>query len=139
MPADTLVLREEEEVGTLLVILTGRVTVSIHCSEGKEVILSVLSDGEFLGEISLLGNEPRSASITATDDTEQLLLRRTETFDCLHENPKIVTTLLSSLASRLRRTNRQVESLALLKSYARVAGVLLLLAEDQGITRTMAA
>ena len=49
MPGDTLVLREEGEVGTLFVILTGRVTLSIHCREGKEVNLSVLSDGEFLG------------------------------------------------------------------------------------------
>jgi len=133
VPADTLILREDEEGDTLFIILTGRVTVSVHSGDGKEVILSVLSDGEFFGEISILDGEPRSASITATDDTELLLLRRADFLDCLHHYPKIVTTLLSSLANRLRRTNRQVESLALLKSYGRVAGVLLLLAEDQGV------
>lgn len=131
--ADTMILRADEEGDTLFVILSGRVTVSMHSDEGKEVILSILKDGEFFGEISLLDGEPRSASITATEDTELLLLRRADFLDCLARFPDMVGTLLASLACRLRRTNRQVESLALLNSYGRVAGVLLQLAEDQGI------
>jgi len=131
--ADTLILQADEEGDTLFVILSGRVTVSMHSDEGREVILSIMNDSEFFGEISLLDGEPRSASITATQDTELLLLRRADFLDCLSKNPKMVGTLLSSLASRLRRTNRQVESLALLNSYGRVAGVLLQLAEDQGV------
>jgi CRP/FNR family transcriptional regulator/CRP/FNR family cyclic AMP-dependent transcriptional regulator len=132
VPADTLILRADEEGDTLFVIQTGRVTVSVHGDDGRQVILSILTNGDFFGEISLLDGKPRSASVTATEDTELLLLRRMDFLSCMEQYPPIATKLLSALAMRLRRTNRQVESLALLNAYGRVAGVILQLAEDQG-------
>lgn len=126
------ILRVDEEGDTLFIILHGRVSVTKHSDEGREVILSILSDGEFFGEMSLLDGKPRSATVIATEPTELLLLRRADFLLCLSRHPQIATKLLSALAYRLRRTNRQVESLALLNAYGRVAGVLLQLAEDQG-------
>lgn len=133
VPANTLILRADEEGDTLFVIQSGRVTVSIYSEEGKEVILSILKDGDFFGEMSLLDGELRSASVISTEETELILLRRYDFLQALIQYPKIYATLLATLANRLRRTNRQVESLALLNAYGRVAGVLLQLAEDQGI------
>lgn len=132
IPENVAILHVDEEGDTLFIILNGRVSVSKHSDEGREVILSILSDGEFFGEMSLLDGKPRSATVIATEATELLLLRRTDFLDCLARYPQIATKLLSTLAYRLRRTNRQVESLALLNAYGRVAGVLLQLAEDYG-------
>lgn len=126
------ILHVDEEGDTLFIILNGRVSVTKHNDEGREVILSILSDGEFFGEMSLLDGKPRSATVIATEPTELLLLRRSDFLLCLSRYPQIATKLLSALAYRLRRTNRQVESLALLNAYGRVAGVLLQLAEDNG-------
>ena len=130
--ADVAILRVDEEGDTLFIILHGRVSVTKHSDEGREVILSILSDGEFFGEMSLLDGKPRSATVIATEPTELLLLRRADFLHCLSRYPQIATKLLSALAYRLRRTNRQVESLALLNSYGRIAGVLLQLGEDLG-------
>lgn len=133
VPADTMILQADEEGDTLFVIVSGRVTVTMRSEEGREVILAILTNGDFFGEMSLLDGEPRSASVIATENTELILLRRSDFLRCLKQFPQMYSALLSSLANRLRRTNRQVESLALLNAYGRVAGVLLQLAEDQGV------
>ena len=54
-------------------ILEGRVRVTILGDDGREVILSVLGPGDFFGEISLLDNEPRSATAIAAEESELLL------------------------------------------------------------------
>jgi CRP/FNR family transcriptional regulator, cyclic AMP receptor protein len=128
---ETVILQAEEEGDTLFVILEGRVSVSMGNEEGKEVILSILTAGDFFGEMSLLDGKPRSASVIATEQTELLLLRRADFLYCMERNANMASRLVGTLANRLRRTNRQVESLALLNAYGRVVGVLLQLAEDQ--------
>lgn len=129
---ETTVLKVDEEGDSLFVILSGRVSVTMHSDEGREVILSILTDGDFFGEMSLLDGQPRSATVMTTQPTELLVLRRNDFLQCLARYPQIASRLLSLLAHRLRRTNRQVESLALLNAYGRVTAVLFQLAEDQG-------
>ncbi len=121
---ETVILQAEEEGDTLFVILSGRVSVTVGNEDGREVILSILTAGDFFGEMSLLDGKPRSASVVATEYTELLLLRRVDFLYCMQCNSNLATRLVSTLANRLRRTNRQVESLALLNAYGRVAGAL---------------
>ncbi|MBM3261873.1 MAG: Crp/Fnr family transcriptional regulator [candidate division Zixibacteria bacterium] len=129
--AETTVLRVDQTGDSLFVILSGRVSVSMHSDEGREVILSILTDGDFFGEMALLDGYPRSATVVTTEPTELLELRRYDFLQCLARYPQIATRMLSTLAHRIRRTNRQVENLALLNAYGRVAAVLFQLAEDQ--------
>lgn len=130
---DTIILLAEEEGDTLFVIVNGRVKVTVMSEDGREVILSILKDGDIFGEMSLLDGKPRSASVISTEETEVIMLRRSDFLARLTTNPEMATKMLATLASRLRRTNRQVESLALLNVYGRIAGTLLQLAEDQGV------
>ena len=118
---ETVILQAEEEGDTLFIILSGRVSVTMGNEDGREVILSILTAGDFFGEMSLLDGKPRSASVIATEHTELLLLRRADFLYCMQRNSNLATRLVSTLANRLRRTNRQVESLALLNAYGRVA------------------
>lgn len=133
VPTDAIILLAEEEGDTLFVIVHGRVKVTVMSEDGREVILSILKDGDIFGEMSLLDGKPRSASVISTEDTELIMLRRSEFLMHLARYPEMAAKMLSTLASRLRRTNRQVESLALLNVYGRIAGTLLQLGEDQGI------
>lgn len=133
VPQDAVILHADEEGDALFIILKGRVTVTMNSEDGKSVILAILKDGDFFGEMSLLDGKSRSATVTATEPTELILLRRPDFLACLETHPEITEKLLVTLAIRLRRTNRQVESLALLNAYGRVAGVLLQLAEDEGV------
>ena len=129
---DTVIILAEEEGDTLFIIKNGQVKVSIVSEEGREVILSLLGGGAVFGELSLLDGKPRSANVVATEDTELLMLRRTDFIQLIYKTPQIATALLAELASRLRKTDRQIEGLALLDVTSRISETLLQLASEQG-------
>lgn len=132
-PKDMLILLEKEDGDTLFIILKGKVKVSNFSESGKEVIFSILSDGDFFGEMSLLDGKPRSASVTALEDSELRLIRRHDFFWVIEKYPRISFRLLEELTGRLRKADQRIESMAILDVTGRIAGVLLQLAEERGI------
>src|SRR5204863_1316327 len=129
-----VVVEQGEKSNTLFIILTGRVRVVTSDKRGREVILATLSPGDYIGEMSLIDNEPHSATVRAEVQTDMLILGRAEFARCLPENSSLSYAILRGLVSRLRAADRQIESLALLDVYGRVARTLLDMAEeDNGI------
>jgi len=128
----SFILLEKEMGSTLSIITKGKVKVTVTSEEGKEVILAVLSEGEFFGDLALLDGKPRSASVVAMEETELLNLGRGDFLYELEKNPKLALTILRTLATRLRKADRQIESLALLDVSGRVARTLLNLSSEQG-------
>ena len=122
----------EEEGDALFIIEEGQVKVCISSEEGREVILSLLGPGAVFGEPALLDGKPRSANVIATDDTSLVMLRRSDFQQLIYKTPQIAMALLAELAGRLRRTDRQIEGLALLDVTSRISETLLQLADDQG-------
>jgi len=133
---DSVIILAEEEGDTLFIIKEGQVKVSIVSEEGREVILSLLGSGSVFGELSLLDGKPRSANVVAIEETELIMLRRADFVQLIYKVPQIATSLLAELASRLRRTDRQIEGLALLDVTSRISETLLQLAGDQGVETT---
>ena len=131
-PKDRVVIMAAEEGDSLFVIHQGQVKVSIVSEDGREVILSLLGPGSVFGELSLLDGKPRSANVVATEDTDLLMLRRSDFIQLIYKTPQIATALLAELASRLRKTDRQIEGLALLDVTSRISETLLQLAPEQG-------
>lgn len=132
---DRIILIEEESGNTLFIIQKGRVKVSRMSDDGREVILSILERGEFFGELSLIDGKARSASVTAIEDSEVLMLRRGDFLGLLEEYPQIAISLLKELAARIRKSDTQIKSLSLQDAMGRVASTLILLAEDAGIIK----
>jgi CRP/FNR family transcriptional regulator/CRP/FNR family cyclic AMP-dependent transcriptional regulator len=130
---DGIIILAEEEGDTLFIIKKGQVKVSIVSEEGREVILSLLGTGTVFGELSLLDGKPRSANVTAIEETDLIMLRRADFVQLIYKMPQIAPALLAELATRLRRTDRQVEGLALLDVTSRISQTLLQLAADQGV------
>ena len=131
-PKDRVVIMAEEDGDTLFVISDGQVKVSIVSEDGREVILSILGQGNFFGEMSLLDGNPRSANVTTMTEAELLMIRRADFLRLIHRIPDIAIKLLSVLASRLRKTDRKIEGLALSDVTGRITQTLLQLAEEQG-------
>lgn len=129
---DQLILVEEEIGRTLFIIYKGRVKVTRTSDDGREVILSILEIGDFFGEMSLLDGKTRSASVTAIENSELLLLRRGDFLQIMEDYPKIAIALLKELAGRLRKSDTQIKSLSLQDALGRVASTLILLAEEIG-------
>jgi CRP-like cAMP-binding protein len=109
----------------LFILLTGRARVMTSDSRGREVILATLSQGDYLGEMSIIDNEPHSATVRAEVQTDVLMLGRTEFARCLTENASMSLVVMRGLVKRLRHADRKIESLALLDVYGRVAHALL--------------
>ncbi len=129
---DGVIILAEELGDTLFIIKEGQVKVSIVSEGGREVILSLLGPGAVFGELALLDGKPRSANVVATDETSLIMLRRSDFQQLVYKTPQIATALLAELARRLRRTDRQIEGLALLDVASRISETLLQLATDQG-------
>ena len=133
---DNVIILAEEEGDTLFILKNGQVKVSIVSEEGREVILSLLGPGSVFGELSLLDGKPRSANVVATEETDLLMLRRADFLQLIYKTPQIATALLAELATRMRKTDRQIEGLALLDVTSRISDTLLQLATEQGAETT---
>lgn len=129
---DNMVLIEEEVGSTMFVILDGRVKISRISDEGREVILSILCDGDFFGEMSILDGQTRSANAVTLEDTTLLIFRRENFLKMLYDYPQIAINLLKELAHRLRRSDSQIKSLSLQNALGKVASTILRIADDSG-------
>lgn len=129
---EVIVHVDDEESQTFFIILSGMVHVGVNTSEGKQTILATLKRGDFFGEMALLDGEPRSASVYAADGCRLLMLYRNSFIEILHKYPKITIQMLIEMSKRLRRSNRQINTLSLMSVYGRVADVILQLARDHG-------
>ncbi|MBI2504249.1 MAG: Crp/Fnr family transcriptional regulator [Candidatus Latescibacteria bacterium] len=128
-----MIILAEAEGDALFVIQQGQVKVSLIHEDGREVILSFLGPEEVFGELALLDGKPRSATVTATAPTRLLVLRRSDFLRLLVGTPQIAISLLEELAARLRRTDQQIEGLALFNVASRLSRTLLRLALERGV------
>ncbi len=139
-PRNSVILFEDDPGDALYVVAEGQVKVVLIGEDGREVILSVLGQGEFFGEMALIDDEPRSAHVIAMEDSVLVVLRREDFYGILTQNPSIALALLRELTRRLRRVDEKVGSLVLLDVNGRVARLLLELADEAGgdrITRRL--
>ena len=127
-----VILLEESKGETFFVIKTGEVKVTKLSDDGREVILAILGESEFFGEMSLLDGEGRSANIVANEDSTALTLSRNDFLSCLDSYPKIAISLLEELAVRLRKSDKHIESLSLSDSEHRIGITIARLAEEIG-------
>jgi CRP-like cAMP-binding protein len=134
-PRNSVILFEDDPGDALYVVATGQVKVVLIGEDGREVILSVMGEGEFFGEMALIDDEPRSAHVIAMEDSTLLVLRREDFQDLLKQTPGIGLALLRELSRRLRRVDEKVGSLVLLDVNGRVAQLLLELADEAGADR----
>ena len=134
-PKEGVVFFEHDLGDALFMIVSGRVKVTILSDDGRETILAVLSDDDFFGEMSLLDNEPRSATAIAMQDTEMVVLRQRDFLSIVEKRPRVAINLLAVLSSRLRKANQQIGNLALHDVYGRVARILLEMASETGKRR----
>ncbi|CAN7276394.1 Crp/Fnr family transcriptional regulator [Acidovorax sp. LjRoot74] len=118
-------VEQGQKSNALFILLTGRARVMTSDSRGREVILATLAQGDYLGEMSIIDNEPHSATVRAEVQTDVLMLGRTEFARCLTENASMSLVVMRGLVKRLRHADRKIESLALLDVYGRVAHALL--------------
>ena len=119
------IVEQGKKSNALFIVLTGRARVITADARGREVILATLNPGDYIGEMSLIDNEPHSATVRAEVQTDVLMLGRVEFARCLPENTSMAYAIMKGLVQRLRHADSKIESLALMDVYGRVARALL--------------
>jgi CRP/FNR family cyclic AMP-dependent transcriptional regulator len=123
-----LVFVEGDPGDSLLVLVSGSVTVFRTAPSGERAGLAVLEPPEVLGEVSLLDGAPRSASVEATAPTVALAVSRAEFLALLRSQPSVLEPLLHALGTMVRRLTDQAADHVFLDLAGRVAKALLRLA-----------
>jgi len=146
--ARSLTFRARQEVfhkgdaaGQLYVVVRGRLKALTTSAGGDDVVFSIMGPGEVFGEIGLLSERPRTATVRAIERSEVLALDRRELLAFLRGNPDAAIRLMGVLAERLARVSELVEDTQFLNLPVRLAKKLLAFAgrygrdEDDGALR----
>jgi CRP/FNR family cyclic AMP-dependent transcriptional regulator len=129
-PRGSAIMHAGDPTDSLYVVISGRLKVMMGEADGKEVILSIIGPGEIFGEMGLIDDGPRSASVIAIEPCELLSVTKRAFKKCLVENVEVALAVLRVVVRRLRAADRKIGSLAMLDVYGRVARLLLDMSEN---------
>ena len=115
---------------SIFYITKGSVSVIIEDDNGREIIVSYLNEGEFFGEIAMLGKGPRTAWVKAKTECEVAELGYQKFIELSQRDTSILHQLITQLAERLGKTTQKVGDLAFLDVNGRVARALLELSTE---------
>ena len=130
-PGETVVTQGEDS-GELFAVLSGKLKVTWNDADGGEVFLSILKNTDVFGEIALLDDQPRSASVTAMEHCELLVIERRGFRALLVSVPNLAVNLLMVMARRMRMLSDRTQNMSLLNVECRLAKAILGLAERFG-------
>jgi CRP/FNR family cyclic AMP-dependent transcriptional regulator len=132
---DTIFHKDDPGVA-LYAIVEGKVKIHNETPDGQDCIITIFSEGEFFGDLSMIDGNPRSADATTMEPSELLMLTRDDLMDILERYPRISRCLLVTIAGRLRRTTELLVKTTTLDVNGRLAMQLNWLAEQHGRVTT---
>ena len=131
-PKNAIIINEGDTSNSLYIIASGKVKIFLSDEQGKEIVLDIQGPGEYFGEIALLDEAPRSASVMTIDASRFLVISKNDFSDYLGRNPDIALRLIRELTRRVRMLTASVKDLALRDVYGRIAAALSKLATSEG-------
>lgn len=133
LPKQNILFCEGDKGDALFLILSGKVKAYLLAEDGREVVLSILSPGEIVGEMAIFDmEEKRSATVETLEDSEFLTIKGSKFIKVLETNPRISLSVIQTLSGRLRDTSARIRSLIFLDTYSRVGRYLLDRAKTEG-------
>jgi CRP/FNR family cyclic AMP-dependent transcriptional regulator len=127
-----VVVNEGDPAHSFFIVCSGSLKACLNDDQGREVILSVLGPGDHFGELALLDDSPRSASVAALEPSELLLVTKRAFQVVLEKHPDCMYAIVKELAGRVRELTENVRTLALVDVFGRIARLLTSLAAEDG-------
>jgi CRP-like cAMP-binding protein len=131
-PQGTALFYERQVSDRVMLVLAGRVKIASASEDGKERVLAFRGPGEALGELSAIDGRPRSASVTAVDPVQALVMPAADFRTFLEQNPRVMFFLMQRLIGRLREADRKRVEFGATDTIGRVAARLMELSERYG-------
>jgi CRP-like cAMP-binding protein len=132
LPMGEVLFYEKDRSSDMYIVLEGCVRASLFDDQGNELVLAELGPGEFIGEMSMIDELPRSATVIAEEPTKLAVLTRKAFMKVVRENPEIAVNVIKALVSRLRKTDDMVEALAFRNVEGRIVKFLLSAGKERG-------
>lgn len=110
-PTGTMVIREGDRGDALYILKSGKINVLKRTSAGIDSLITTLSRGAMIGEMAIIDEQPRSASIATTQETTFLIITKNDFKKLLNENPEITFQMFRVTNERLRITNSHLKEL----------------------------
>lgn len=107
VPKGTVVIRESDEAYSAYLIQSGEVVVYTK-SDGQEVELARLGVGEICGEMSLIGDNRRSASVRTTEDCNLIVITRSAFEEKLRNSDPTIQAIVQMLIKRIITSNEEI-------------------------------
>ncbi|MBP9837723.1 MAG: Crp/Fnr family transcriptional regulator [Proteobacteria bacterium] len=120
---------------SLMFILDGKVKINLYSKEGKEIIITTFSKGDFFGELSTLTSSPRSANAIAIENCLLAVLEEVDFVEHCSKFSGLSFAMLKELAERLRLSSSKISDFALLDVYRRIARTLKSLATSEQMNK----
>ncbi|MDR1237791.1 MAG: Crp/Fnr family transcriptional regulator [Propionibacteriaceae bacterium] len=128
------VLFHQGDIGdTFYIVASGKMKMGRRATDGRESLIAILGPGEMLGELTLFDPGPRTATAVAVSEVELSVLSHAQLIAEIQAHPRLAIHLLSSLATRLRRTDEVIGDLVFCDVPGRVARTILDLTERFGV------
>lgn len=117
---------------TLYLIEQGQVNLVREYDDGEKIVIATLGPHDVIGELSMLSSQPRTASAIVVQDTMLVAIDRDIFFQYLGQHPTMTMEVLVQLSYRLRDMTLRLRELAATNAPARLASLILFMAEEQG-------
>ncbi|MCW8932007.1 MAG: Crp/Fnr family transcriptional regulator [Gammaproteobacteria bacterium] len=125
VPAKTRLIHENDITDTCYFLLSGQVQIFLSSNDGKEFFLNTLGAGDYFGELALLSEEKRIASVTTIEKCSYLYIKRQDFKNILKNYPAIYPILVDNLVNLVRQVTGNVKMLALQDVYGRLRQLLM--------------
>jgi len=134
-PAGTVVVNEGDEAHGMFIVDSGALKVFVTEENGKEVTLSLLGKDDYFGELALLDDAPRSASVITIERSTVLQISRTDFVEVIASNPASMQIIVRNLVARVRELTDNVRALALIDVFGRISRIFDSMSEAEGEMR----
>ena len=104
----SIIVRQGDTSMALYVVLTGRARIERESEAGKTVQVDEVTHGGFFGEMGLIEDLPRAATVVAEEPTECALLAKWDFQNELRTDPDIALAMLPVLGARIRELDDQL-------------------------------
>lgn len=127
----TIIISEGDDTRSLYILLSGKVRIFSSDDKSKEVTLSIQEAGSHFGELALLSDEPRSASVQTLEPSSCAIIAKADFLHWLEANPDVAIALLGVLSEKIRYLTEKVKQMALSNVYERMVKALQEMAEPE--------
>lgn len=127
------IFREGDVGDALFIIKEGKAKVVVRGEDGSEIVIAILSNGDFFGEMSLFSDLPRSADVISMEYGEFWVLSKNDFLSLIGRSPVLAIELLKEMSYRQRVTNEKLENIALHGVEGQIENMLIQLGEKHGI------